>query len=45
MKGLMNTSFGVVECVEMEKPVCGDNDMLVKNIYSGVSNGTEMNVL
>ena len=45
MKTLLDTSKGVVEIVEMPKPVCTDDTMLVQNIFSGISNGTERNVM
>jgi len=45
MKGLRNTAKGVVEILDLDMPACTDDSMLVKNKYSGISNGTERNVL
>ncbi len=45
MKTLLDVRKGVVEIVDMPNPICTDDTMLVKNIYSGISNGTERNVL
>ncbi len=45
MKGLRNVAKGVIKICELDMPVCMDDSMLIKNIYSGISNGTERNVL
>ena len=45
MKGLLDVEKGIVKIVELEKPVCTADTMLVQNIYSGISNGTERNVM
>lgn len=45
MKCLLNVKKGKIKICEIEKPTCKDNTMLVKKIYSGLSNGTERNVL
>lgn len=45
MKTLLDVRKGVVEIVDMPKPVCTDDTLLVQNIFSGISNGTERNVL
>lgn len=45
MKGLLDVEKGIVKIVEMDKPACTEDTMLVQNIYSGISNGTERNVM
>ncbi len=45
MKGIMFTSKGVTEIINEPEPECGDDEMLLKTIYSGISNGTERSFL
>ncbi len=45
MKGLRNVDKGIIQICDLEMPECSKDTMLIKNIYSGISNGTERNVL
>jgi len=45
MKGIMFIAKGKAALIEEEKPICRDDTMLLKTIYSGLTNGTERNVL
>jgi 2-desacetyl-2-hydroxyethyl bacteriochlorophyllide A dehydrogenase len=45
MKGIMFTAQGVAEFTDEPEPECGDQDVLLKTLYSGLSNGTERSFL
>lgn len=45
MKGVMFTAKGVTEIIDEPEPVCGDDEILLKMLYSGISNGTERSFL
>jgi threonine dehydrogenase-like Zn-dependent dehydrogenase len=45
MKGIVYTAKGVTEIVDLPKPKCTDDTMLLQNIFSGISNGSERNIL
>lgn len=45
MKGVMFTAKGVTEIIDEPKPTCGDNEILLKTLFSGLSNGTERSFL
>ncbi|MGI6118403.1 MAG: hypothetical protein ACOYBC_08425 [Bilifractor sp.] len=45
MKGIVFTAKGVTEIVDLPKPKCTDDTMLLQNIYSGISNGSERNIM
>ena len=45
MKGLRNIAEGIIQVCDLKMPCCTEDAMLIKNIYSGISNGTERNVL
>lgn len=36
MKGYIYNGPGSITCKEIELPACGDNDIIVKNIYAGI---------
>jgi len=45
MKGIMFTAKGRTEIIEEDMPVCTDDTILCKTLYSGLSNGTERSFL
>jgi len=45
MKGIMFTSKGVTEIINEPDPECGEDELLLKTLYSGISNGTERSFL
>ena len=45
MKGIMFTAKGRTEIIDEEMPVCADNTVLLRTLYSGLSNGTERSFL
>lgn len=45
MKGIWFTAKGTTEFQEEPEPVCADDTVLLKTLYSGLSNGTERNKL
>lgn len=45
MRGVMFVAQGKAEVIEEPKPECAPDTMLLKTIYSGVSNGTERKFL
>ena len=45
MKGIMFTAKGVAEIIDEPEPTCGDDEVLLKTLYSGLSNGTERSLL
>lgn len=45
MKGVMFTAKGVTEIIDEPKPECGDDEVLLKTLFSGLSNGTERSFL
>lgn len=45
MKGVMFTEKGRTEIIEEQMPVCKDDTVLLKTMYSGLSNGTERSFL
>jgi len=45
MKGIMFTAKGKAELIDEDKPACRDDTVLLRTIYSGLSNGTERSFL
>lgn len=45
MKAIQYTEKGKTEIVDIEKPACGPDNILLRTMYSGLSNGTERNQL
>lgn len=45
MKSIVFVAKGVTEILDEPKPVCGNDEILLKTIYSGMTNGTERNLL
>jgi 2-desacetyl-2-hydroxyethyl bacteriochlorophyllide A dehydrogenase len=45
MKGVMFTAKGKAELIDEPMPVCKDDTVLLRTIYSGLSNGTERSFL
>jgi 2-desacetyl-2-hydroxyethyl bacteriochlorophyllide A dehydrogenase len=46
MKGIVFTQKGEITLSsDIERPTCKDDEILIRTIYSGVSNGTERNIL
>jgi 2-desacetyl-2-hydroxyethyl bacteriochlorophyllide A dehydrogenase len=45
MKGVMFTQKGKAEILDETKPKCNQDTILCKTLYSGISNGTERNLL
>ena len=45
MKGIMFTAKGVTEIIDEPRPECGEDEVLLKTLFSGVSNGTERSFL
>ena len=45
MKAIIFTEKGRTAILEQPKPVCADDTMLLKTLYSGITNGTERSVL
>jgi len=45
MKGIMFTAQGVAELIDEPAPRCARDGMLLKTLYSGLSNGTERSFL
>lgn len=45
MKSIMFIEKGKTAIIEESKPVCKDDTILLKTIYSGMTNGTERNLL
>lgn len=45
MRGIMFVAKGKAALIEEDKPICRDDTVLLKTIYSGLTNGTERNVL
>jgi threonine dehydrogenase-like Zn-dependent dehydrogenase len=45
MKGVMFTAMGKAELIDEPMPVCRDDTVLLRTIYSGLSNGTERSFL
>jgi 2-desacetyl-2-hydroxyethyl bacteriochlorophyllide A dehydrogenase len=45
MKGIMFTARGRAELIEEPMPVCREDALLLRTIYSGLSNGTERSFL
>jgi 2-desacetyl-2-hydroxyethyl bacteriochlorophyllide A dehydrogenase len=45
MRGILFTSKGVTEVVEEPKPTCGEDQVLLRTLFSGLSNGTERSFL
>ena len=45
MKGIMFTARGVTEIIDEPMPRCGADEVLLKTLYSGISNGTERSFL
>ncbi|MCZ6631968.1 MAG: hypothetical protein O7G87_01055 [bacterium] len=45
MKGVMFTSKDVTEIIDEPEPGCGEDEVLLKTLYSGISNGTERSFL
>ncbi|NLF29292.1 MAG: zinc-binding dehydrogenase [Planctomycetes bacterium] len=45
MRGIMFTAKGRAEIIEEPTPVCTDDTMLLRTLYSGLSNGTERSFL
>lgn len=45
MKGVMFTAKGVAEIIDEPEPTCGEDEVLLKTLYSGLSNGTERSLL
>ena len=39
MKGIMFTAKGVTEIIDEPRPECGEDEVLLKTLFSGVSNG------
>ena len=45
MRGIMFRARGVTEIVDEPEPTCGDHQILLRTLYSAVSNGTERSFL
>lgn len=45
MQGVMFTAKGVTEIIDEPEPVCGSDEVLLKMLFSGISNGTERSFL
>ena len=45
MKGIMFTARGKAELIDEDKPACREDTVLLRTIYSGLSNGTERSFL
>ncbi len=45
MRGIMFVEKGKAEFIEEPMPTCAPDTVLLKTVYSGVTNGTERNVL
>ncbi len=45
MKGIMFTAKGRAEIIDEDTPVCTDDTLLLRTLYSGLSNGTERSFL
>jgi 2-desacetyl-2-hydroxyethyl bacteriochlorophyllide A dehydrogenase len=45
MKGVMFTAKGVTELIDEPKPARGEEEVLLKTLFSGLSNGTERSFL
>lgn len=45
MKGVMFTSKGVTEIIEEPNPQCSEDKVLLRTLFSGISNGTERSFL
>jgi hypothetical protein len=45
MKGIKFVEEGQAALIDEEMPVCTDDTMLLRTLYSGLSNGTERNFL
>ena len=45
MKGVMFTPKGVTEIIDEPEPTCREDEVLLKMLYSGISNGTERSFL
>lgn len=45
MKSIMFTAKGVTEIIDEPKPACGDDEVLLRTLFSGLSNGTERSFL
>jgi 2-desacetyl-2-hydroxyethyl bacteriochlorophyllide A dehydrogenase len=45
MKGITFIAKGKAALIKEEKPACRNNTVLLKTLYSGLSNGTERNVM
>ncbi|MBT4501447.1 MAG: zinc-binding dehydrogenase [Gemmatimonadetes bacterium] len=45
MKGVMFTAKGITELIDEPKPECGEDEVLLKTLFSGLSNGTERSFL
>ncbi|MFW6154433.1 MAG: zinc-dependent alcohol dehydrogenase [Planctomycetota bacterium] len=45
MKGIMFTARGTAEIIDEPTPICTDDTLLLRTLYSGVSNGTERSFL
>ena len=45
MKSIVFIAKGETQFVEEERPVCHDDEILLKTLYSGMTNGTERNLL
>lgn len=45
MKGIMFVSQGQAQLIDEPVPTCTSDTMLVRTIYSGLSNGTERSFL
>ena len=45
MKGVMFTAKGVTEIIDEPQPACGADQVLLKTLFSGISNGTERSFL
>lgn len=45
MKGVMFAAKGTTEIIDEPKPACGEGEVLLKTLFSGLSNGTERSFL
>jgi 2-desacetyl-2-hydroxyethyl bacteriochlorophyllide A dehydrogenase len=45
MKGIMFTAKGVTELIDEPMPTCGDDKLVLKTLFSALSNGTERSFL
>ena len=45
MKSIMFVAKGKTELIQEPAPVCGNDTILLKTLYSGMTNGTERNLL